>query len=168
MLPSVYNLPEVHTQVELEYLIKQILDRVQQAHILLCKQSNITNIPPINEVSIISSLALFKIVKLPKIVYQAMWDTGPRNEADREEAKWRGRNVLMEYVKDTFPGHDIKIFADFSNKDATAIHTSFGWGLYIQLEGEFPNRYSVSFDAYKKEDNTQSNLNIYKDNRLIK
>lgn len=141
MLPARYDLPAIEQQEGLELMIKQILERVQRAHKLLCTQAELRFMPPINEQSIISSIALFNIVKVPTIVYQAMWDAGPRSSDkwEIEEAQYRGRRILKGWVEDTFKGYDIKSFADFSNNEAYTIHENFGWGLYVELI-EVPGR----------------------------
>jgi hypothetical protein len=155
MLPATYNLPAILEQERLVKMIQQILDRVQKAHKLLCTQAELRIMPPINEQSIISSIALFNIVKVPKVIYQAMWDAGPRSRDayEIEDAKRRGRHILKGWIEDVFPGYDIVSFCDLSNDEAYNIHPNFSWGLYVELV-EGPEK------ATAKELGIQSSDNI--------
>lgn len=156
-------LPAIRTEEQLQLIIKQILDRLQQAHILLLTQNGSLRqenrhrqIIPINETSIISSLALFNIIKLPKMVYQAMWDAGPISESDREDAKARGKAILTGYINDMLPGMSIECFLDLSSKEAKLIHPSLEWGMYVKLVGGIyynQDEYIASVDPYSKEGN---------------
>lgn len=75
-----------------------------------------------------------KLVKLPWVVYQAMYDATLAGGADHI-AKRQCLEMLQDYIFTKYPGYGIVAFEDFSKDEALKVSERtgyvFSWGMYI-------------------------------------
>jgi hypothetical protein len=77
------------------------------------------------------------IFRLPEPVYQIMYSV-TQMTSDEAWRKAKLQRILRDWLEDRHPDRDLGALADFSTKEAQAIHPQLGWGLYLYLPRKRP------------------------------